>query len=356
MIPRLQAPGHESHWQSELRSAFRDARALLEFVGVPAQACGLSAEAAARFACLVPRPFARRIRHGDAHDPLLKQVLPSRAELIEDPRFSTDPVGESRCEPVPGLLHKYAGRALLTATGACAVHCRYCFRRHFPYSAAGPSSRDWSAVIDYLRADESLHEVVLSGGDPLVLTDRRIAQLLGELEHIPHLRRVRIHTRLPVVLPCRVEPELLALLAACTRPIVIVLHANHPNELDFEVAHACTQLRAIGASLLNQSVLLAGVNDDASTLADLSERLMDIGVVPYYLHLLDRVAGAVHFEVDDSRARELQTALSRRLPGYLVPRFVRECAGDAAKLPLVWSRHSGFGAGEYPYIPTSGTG
>jgi len=261
-------------------------------------------------------------------------VLPRAAELDEVPGFTTDAVGDGAARAATGVIHKYAGRSLLIATGSCAVHCRYCFRRHFPYADETAAAGRWRDALAHLAADAASEEVILSGGDPLSLSTARLAELTDGLAEIPHVRRLRIHTRLPVVLPERVDESLVDWLAGLALERVVVLHANHANELDESVAAACRRLRDTGAVLLNQAVLLRGVNDDADVLATLSARLMACGVLPYYLHQLDRVAGAAHFEVEDARAGTLVEALRARLPGYLVPRLVREIAGADSKTPL----------------------
>lgn len=332
MIPRSARPDHAADWQQALARGFRSASGLLEFLGLPPEPGAGAGERL--FPTRVPRGFAARMRPGDRHDPLLLQVLPLAAEAETVPGFVSDPLAEQSAMPVPGLLHKYRGRALLTVTGACAVHCRYCFRRHFPYAEANPGAGDWQGALDYLRADPDIREIILSGGDPLSLSDERLADLIGRLEAIPQLTRLRLHTRLPVVLPERVTGALCARLAESRLDGVCVLHVNHPAELDATVDTALARLRAAGLTLLNQSVLLRGINDDADTLAGLSERLFAAGVLPYYLHQLDPVAGAAHFAVPDDRARALAAALRARLPGYLVPRLVREQAGEPAKTPL----------------------
>jgi EF-P beta-lysylation protein EpmB len=286
------------------------------------------------FPLRVPRGFIARMRRGDPNDPLLLQVLPQARELGEVAGFTSDAVGDLAARAANGVLHKYEGRALLVATGSCAVHCRYCFRRHFPYAEQTAAAARWTEAIAHVQADESIAEVILSGGDPLSLATTKLAELTRALAPVRHLRRLRIHTRLPVVLPERIDDEFSRWLAASPWPTTVVLHANHAQELDASVAAACARMRDSGAVLLNQAVLLRGVNDDASVLADLSERLFDYGVLPYYLHQLDRVAGAAHFEVDDARARNLIDELRTRLPGYLVPRLVREIAGARAKTPL----------------------
>jgi EF-P beta-lysylation protein EpmB len=293
--------------------------------------------AAAAFPLLVPRGFANRMRPGDPDDPLLKQVLPLGAELTMAPGFVNDPVGDLASRAVPGVLHKYQGRALLITTGACGVHCRYCFRRHFPYAQESTTATHWEMALEYLRQDTSINEVLLSGGDPLSLNDRRLAQLTSGIESIPHIRRLRIHTRQPIVLPERVDSGFCEWLASIRLQKVMVLHANHANEIDTSVRAACRKITECGVTLLNQSVLLAGVNDHTDALADLSESLFAAGVLPYYLHLLDRVQGAAHFEVDTERAVALISALTERLPGYLVPKLVREISGERAKTSVTFA-------------------
>jgi EF-P beta-lysylation protein EpmB len=232
------------------------------------------------------------------------------------------------------VLHKYRGRALLITTGACAVHCRYCFRRHFPYTEAHAADNEWEDAVKVIAGDTTLREVILSGGDPLTLTTNRLARLVHKLEAIPHVSRLRLHTRLPIVLPARVEDSLLELLARGRLKSVLVVHANHPNEIDDEVAAALARLAGAGIALFNQAVLLRGVNDDAAALTELSEVLFEAGVTPYYLHLLDRVQGAAHFEVDIDTARALHRQLRENLPGYLVPQLVQEVAGEPFKQPV----------------------
>jgi EF-P beta-lysylation protein EpmB len=274
------------------------------------------------------------MRRHDPADPLLRQILPLAAENEVYPGYSLDPVGDLGARAAPGVLHKYAGRVLLTATGACAVHCRYCFRRHFPYAEANASADRWLGALAHIAADPSVSEVILSGGDPLTLSDRRLAEFAAGLAAIPHVSRLRIHTRLPVVLPERVNDELLAWLGDGRFQTVMVLHANHAREIDHDVRAAARRLRDAGVTLLNQSVLLRGVNDNADALAELSEALFAAGVLPYYLHMLDRVQGAAHFDVDEAAARDLVGELNARLPGYLVPRLVREIAGAPGKVPV----------------------
>jgi EF-P beta-lysylation protein EpmB len=332
MIPVKRLPAQPVRWQELWRDAVRDPRELLDLVGLSHRA-DLVAEDAG-FAMRVPRGFVARMRKGDARDPLLLQVLPQAAELGDVPGFTRDAVGDLASRAAHGVLHKYEGRALLVATGSCAINCRYCFRRHFPYAEETAAAGRWRESIDLIAEDASIREVILSGGDPLSLSTAKLGELTGRLATIEHVKRLRIHTRLPVVLPERVDDELEAWLRRLPMQRVVVLHANHPNELDGSVAGACARLAGTGTTLLNQSVLLRGINDDADTLQALSERLFTCGVLPYYLHQLDRVEGVAHFEVDDSRARALMDAVRTRLPGYLVPRLVREVAGAPSKTPL----------------------
>ncbi len=321
-------------WQQAWRDAVRDPRELLTLVGLEPAALAISDAAAAQFPLRVPRGFVARMRRGDPADPLLRQVLPLDDEMQPVPGFSADAVGDGAARAGRGLIRKYRGRALLVATGSCAINCRYCFRRHFPYAEETAAAAGWREAIDAIAADAGIDEVILSGGDPLSLATTKLAQLTDALAAIPHLRRLRIHSRLPVVLPERIDAELLAWLQSLPWPVTVVLHANHANEFDRGVDAALAAVRAAGATLLNQAVLLHGVNDSEDALAALSERGFEAGVLPYYLHQLDRVAGAAHFEVPDARALELHAALRRRLSGFLVPRLVREVAGDASKRPL----------------------
>lgn len=324
---------HTPTWQQELAEAVTRPEELAEILELPPDGLKAAASAAGLFSLRVPRGFLARIRRGDLRDPLLLQILPVAEELAEHPGFQADPIGERAAMRAPGLLQKYRGRALLITTGTCAVNCRYCFRREFPYAEQHQGPR-WSEALAEIARDPSLHEIILSGGDPLSLSNARLASLVHSLTAIPHVRRIRVHTRQPVVLPSRIDAELLRWLRTASLPMVFVLHINHGNEIDGSVAEACAALRSAGVTLLNQSVLLAGVNDDVEVLARLSERLFEAGVLPYYLHALDPVRGAAHFAVDDDRARALAGALAARLPGYLVPRLVREVPEAPAKVVL----------------------
>lgn len=318
-------------WQRLLAESITDPAELLAELELPVDLLPAARAAARVFPLRVPRGFVRRMRRRDPNDPLLRQVLPLGAELQQVEGFGRDPVGDLDSRTASGVLQKYVGRALLIATGACGVHCRYCFRRHFPYADETASMQGWRAALETLRSDVSIREVILSGGDPLSLNDRRLAELVSALAEIPHVVRLRIHTRQVVVQPERVDEALLNWLQRTRLQKVVVVHVNHPREIDADVKAACERLHAAGAHLLNQSVLLAQVNDAATTLIELSETLFEAGILPYYLHLLDRVEGAAHFEVDEARAITLMQALQARLPGYLVPKLVREIPGMTSK-------------------------
>lgn len=321
-------------WRREQATVFTRVDELLAFLELDHTQIPDLDDAPESLALRVPRAFAERMRHGDPNDPLLRQVLPLMAERRQIPGYVADPVADAEAERAPGLLVKYAGRALLMVTGACSIHCRYCFRRHFPYQALGPSQSRLERALDEIARDSTLTEVVLSGGDPLLLDDRRLEALLQDLERIVHLKRLRLHSRVPVASPARLSARLADRLTHGRLASTLVIHANHAHELDDSVRSALLDWRAAGVTLLNQSVLLRGVNDQVDILVELSERLFACGVLPYYLHGLDPVAGSAHFQVSDAEARRLLDGLRARLPGYLVPRLVREIAGAPAKQPL----------------------
>jgi len=321
-------------WQAQWRQAIRDPVELLAIVGLEATDMGVSPEALAQFPLRVPRGFVARMRYGDAHDPLLRQVLPINAEMQPVRGFSFDAVGDGTARIAEGVIQKYQGRALLVATGSCAIHCRYCFRRHFNYSQENAAKHNWRNALAHIAADSTIHEIILSGGDPLSLSTARLTELTDALAHIKHIQRLRIHSRLPVVLPERIDSQLLHWLEGLPWPLAVVIHANHANEFDETVDSALAQLRNTGAQLLNQAVLLRGINDEVDTLAALSQRSFAAGVLPYYLHQLDRVQGAAHFEVSDEHAKALHAELAARLSGYLLPRLVREIAGESGKRAL----------------------
>jgi EF-P beta-lysylation protein EpmB len=318
-------------WRDELRLAVRDAAQLVAALELPVELIEPAKLVGKSFPVFAPWPYIARMAKGDPADPLLRQVLPIADEQAVYPGYSSDPVGDSAATVTPGLLHKYEGRALLITTGACAVHCRYCFRRDFPYSESPKSPDDWQPAIDQIAADKSIDEMILSGGDPLTLVDAHLAELTGRLARISHVRRLRIHTRLPIVIPQRVTADLLDWLRGTRLAPIMVVHANHAQEIDESTANALARLVDAGIPVLNQSVLLKGVNDNAEALIGLSRRLVDLRVMPYYLHQLDRATGAAHFEVPVSRGLELIESMRRALPGYAVPRYVREVAGEAHK-------------------------
>ncbi|WP_110692349.1 EF-P beta-lysylation protein EpmB [Salinicola halophyticus] len=321
-------------WQQQLRDVVRDPVALCQHLALDPNWVLGARTGHELFPVRVPQAYLSRIRRGDPDDPLLRQVLPLDVESDAVQGFVDDPLEERDHTPKPALIHKYPGRALLIASPTCAINCRYCFRRHFPYADNAPSMREWEQTLDYLREDASILEAILSGGDPLASPDRRLATLVERLDAIPHLKRLRIHTRLPVVIPDRVDDALLDWLRKTRLQTVMVLHINHAQEIDEAVVAACARLKGAGVTLLNQSVLLRRINDDVDTLAALSERLFEAGILPYYLHVLDPVSGAAHFDVPDHEARQLMEALRQRLAGFLMPRLVREVPGELSKTPL----------------------
>jgi len=285
------------------------------------------------FKCLATDSYIAKMRPGDINDPLLRQVLPLQEEeqAALQKRGTLDPVGDLNAQTSPGMLHKYKGRALLITTGACAIHCRYCFRRHYPYQQASFSNRRLHDTLNYLNSHDEIDEIILSGGDPLVLDNQRLTHLVSELEAVEHIQTLRIHTRLPLVLPSRIDTGLLDLLKQSRFQIVMVIHANHANELQQEEQERLSALHQAGVILLNQSVLLKGINDEVPTLVALSKRLFQCKTLPYYLHSLDPVAGAMHFEVDKTTALNIKQEMDAQLPGYLVPKLVEEIAGKQSK-------------------------
>lgn len=320
-------------WQQALNEAFTDVETLCRHLQIAPDSLPLLSEIKA-FPLRVPRGFVDCMEPGNPRDPLLRQVLPLQDESRDYPGYSHDPVGDLNAVATPGVIHKYHGRVLLIVTGACAIHCRYCFRRNFPYSELQLSTQKWQQATDYIASHAEISEVILSGGDPLLLSDDKLGLLLRRLGGISHLKRIRIHSRVPVVLPSRITQPLLDSLRDTGKQIVLVMHANHPNELSAEVGSACAQMRQRGITLLNQSVLLKDINDDGVELCCLSERLFAFGILPYYLHLLDHASGTGHFAVEEDRAKQIVQHLHTHLPGYLVPRLVKEQAGAAYKLPV----------------------
>jgi EF-P beta-lysylation protein EpmB len=332
-IVTLNTPSRED-WLSQLADVITDPDELLRLLNVDADENLLAGREAKRlFPLRVPRAFAARMQKGNPNDPLLLQVLTSQQEFVAAPGFSTDPLEEQH-SVVPGLLHKYRNRALLLVKGGCAVNCRYCFRRHFPYADNQGNKRNWQTALDYIVAHPELDEIIFSGGDPLMAKDNELTWLIDALEAIPHIKRLRIHSRLPIVIPARITDTLTARFANSSLQILLVNHINHTQEIDDEFRLAMRKLKRAGVTLLNQSVLLRDVNDNAQTLAKLSNALFDAGVMPYYLHVLDKVQGAAHFMVSDDEARAIMRELLTLVSGYMVPKLAREIGGEPSKTPL----------------------
>jgi len=323
-----------SNWKKELSNATTSVSALLDRLDLSQHVNKVDLKP--DFTCLVTDSYINKIKPGDFNDPLLQQILPLQAENNIKIQIggSTNPVGDIEALVTQGLLHKYHGRALLISTGACAVHCRYCFRRHYPYQQSAFSSKALQDVLNYLEKHTEIEEVILSGGDPLILDNEKLAQLFARLETLNHIQTLRIHTRLPVVLPTRIDDGLLNLLGSSRFDIVMVIHANHADELQKTEQDKLQQLNHAGVTLLNQSVLLKGINDNADTLITLSKQLFRCKTLPYYLHLLDPVKGAMHFDTSAEIALSLKQKMEQQLPGYLVPRLVQEIAGNQSKTAI----------------------
>jgi EF-P beta-lysylation protein EpmB len=326
-----------SAWQTALTQAVTDPLELLTLLELDLGLLESAKVAAHSFPLLVPRGFLARMQKGNLKDPLLRQVLPLGIETSvpsSSSGYEVDPLQESKFNPIPGLLHKYQGRVLLTLVGTCAINCRFCFRRHFPYAENNPGSAGWEKALNYIAKDPSISEVILSGGDPLIVTDRVLQAFTDRLNDIPHIQRLRIHSRLPIVLPERITPELIQWISQLKQKPVLITHCNHPQEINHEVKKAILALKEAGVVLFNQSVLLKGVNDSVETLVALSEALFEIGLQPYYLHTLDKVQGTAHFDLDLQIAQKLHSKMNQQLPGYLVPKLVCEQAGALAKISL----------------------
>ena len=317
------------NWQDILATGFSSAKDLLDFLQLSeVPSCNKSEQ---EFVTRVPLGFAKRMQVGNPNDPLLLQVLAKPEEQLVAKDYSKDPLLERQKNPLAGLIHKYHGRVLLTVTGACAINCRFCFRRHFPYSENNPGRAGWQQTFAYIKNNPDIHEVILSGGDPLLAPDSLLEYLITEISKISHVNTLRIHTRIPVVLPERINSSLLAILASMRLNLVVVLHCNHPQELNADVAKACGALKGVGAHLLNQAVFLRGVNADLVTLESLSHKLFAYNVLPYYLHLLDKTQGTQHFAIPNSRALAIYKELQGKLSGYLLPKLVTEEPGKLSK-------------------------
>ncbi|MDO7467363.1 EF-P beta-lysylation protein EpmB [Acinetobacter baumannii] len=325
----------EQNWQSQLSDLITDPLELLNLLELSTdQLLSGAILASEKFKLRVPRAFVGKMNAKDPLDPLLLQVLPHHLELEEHPEFVTDPLGEEAANQLPGVLHKYKSRFLLTLTGACAVHCRYCFRRHFPYQENLPKNEDWLNIKNYIESNPDINEVILSGGDPLTLSNRKLALWLERLSSLKQVKILRIHSRVPIVIPNRIDEELISLLKNGRLRIILVVHSNHASELDDFTCSKLLQLSEHHITVLNQAVLLKGVNDSAQTLTDLSYRLFEARVMPYYLHVLDKVKGAQHFDLIPSEIDAIYQDVLASLPGYLVPKLVREIAGEKNKTPL----------------------
>jgi EF-P beta-lysylation protein EpmB len=338
MITRSVASVDSITWQEQVSQSIRDPKKLLEWLDLDKKTIesllGGSLKANYNFKLKVPYAYLRRIKKGDPNDPLLRQILPSKEELYAAPGYTKDPLGENKTNLIPGLVHKYEGRILLIVSSNCAVNCRYCFRRSFPYQDNKLGMREWQQALEYINKNKTITEVIFSGGDPLSISDTQLLWLTEEIAKIPHVQRLRVHTRLPVVIPDRITEDCLLWLTSTRLLTSLVIHSNHPKELDDTVESALKNLSEAGVILLNQTVLLAGINDSINILQELSERLYQMKVLPYYLHQLDKVEGASHFEVRDEVAKKLLVGLTAKLPGYLVPKLVREIAGMPSKVPL----------------------
>jgi len=321
-----------SLWQKELAEGFSHVHALCDYLKLSINKDKLLATA--EFPLRVPREFVDRMEQGNINDPLLKQILPVVDEEIIFSGFGNDPVGDVNAMAETGVIHKYQGRVLFITTGCCAINCRYCFRKNFPYADFQLSTQKLDKAIQYIQSDTDITEVILSGGDPLLLSDKKLFSIIHQLEKIEHVTRIRIHSRIPIVLPSRVTLDFCNLLALVKKRMIMVIHANHQNELNNYVKQACMKMEDVGVTMLNQSVLLKNINDNGQQICELSERLFSFGVMPYYLHLLDKATGTGHFEVGESDAVLLMDQVKKQLPGYLVPKLVREEAGASNKLTI----------------------
>lgn len=321
-------------WKKQLSSLVSDPVELCKLLELNGQDTSTLKQVCEQFPLRVPMPYLERMEKGNLRDPLLMQVLPQGQELIETPGYTADPLEEAKFVPVKGLLHKYHGRVLVVMNGSCAIHCRYCFRRHFPYQEHQIGQVQWQSILEYIASDESIEEVIFSGGDPLTCTDSMLAKRCEDLQNIRHISRLRLHTRLPVMIPSRVNETCLSWMTASRLQVVMVIHANHAQEIDAETGSALQRLVKAGVTVLNQAVLLKGINDNADVLAQLCKILFVYGVLPYYLHLFDPVQGAAHFNVEEQRALEIREELQAALPGYLVPKLVVELAHRLNKTAL----------------------
>ncbi|MEI4259794.1 MAG: EF-P beta-lysylation protein EpmB [Candidatus Dasytiphilus stammeri] len=322
-------------WLQQLSDVVTETSQLLQMLNLDHEnILILSDQSRKLFPLRVPRTFIARMRQGDPYDPLLLQVLIKSQEFIKVPSYSSDPLQERDYIVCPGLIHKYYNRALLLVKGSCAVHCRYCFRRSFPYQEHSLNQKNLHSILEYLHRHSEIEEIIFSGGDPLMAKDYELKRIISKLENISHLKRLRIHTRLPVVIPSRITQTLCDILDNAKFQIILVTHINHQQEIDHTFSSQMESLKKSGVTLLNQSVLLRGVNDSSEKLAALSNALFEIGILPYYLHMLDQVEGASHFFVSEEKAQAIMRNLFSRLSGYLVPTLIREVNGKKSKIPV----------------------
>jgi len=329
MIPRTLNAVETSDWKTLLSQSSITLYQLCEYLNIPYDP--LAELAHKEFPLRVPEPYLKKIRKGDINDPLLLQILPQLSEVQTSPEFTKDPLNEADYNPVPGIIHKYSNRILLINSSTCAINCRYCFRKHFPYEHQRRSKKQWAESIDYIRNNPLIYEVIMSGGDPLTMTNAHLREMLDQISTIPHIKRVRIHSRLPIVLPQRIDASFIDIMESFPLQKIMVLHSNHPNEIDQEVGLAIRKLTSTRTQVFNQTVLLRGINDQASILAELNEKLFEYGAIPYYLHLLDKVKGTKHFDIEQTRAQEIMRELLKILPGFLIPRLVREIPEKPSK-------------------------
>ena len=336
IIPVLEPDCQVKSWKILLKQAISDPYHLLSLVGLDSHPIVNEVDTHSNFSMRVPQPFIDKMGYGDPNDPLLRQVLTTQQEAKVVAGFSQDPLAEisGKSAKQQGILHKYHGRVLMLLAQTCAVNCRYCFRRHFPYQDQAAKSDQLAQIYDYLAKNHEISEVILSGGDPLIVSDHYLQQFINQIEAIAHIKRLRIHTRLPVVIPQRITADLCQTLAQSRLKTSMVLHINHANEIDPLLASSVQKLKSSGVIIFNQAVLLAGVNDSIAALSNLFEKGFEADIIPYYLHLLDPVAGAAHFNVEKSRALSLMAGLRNQLPGYLVPRLAQELAGEKSKTVL----------------------
>jgi len=332
IIPQIHAD-LQTRWQKDLREVVTEPEMLLNMLDIAPDDYKQHFKARQLFPVRVPKPFIKRMKKGDINDPLLLQVMPLSEEFVVTEGFSQDPLQE-HTSSVEGLLHKYKSRVLMIVKPGCAINCRYCFRRHFPYQENSPNKQRWQQALHYIAKHKTISEVIFSGGDPLMASDEHLAWLIKQIEQIPHVKRLRIHTRLPVVIPNRITSNLVALLASTALKVTMVLHINHGNEISSDFVDALEPLLQARIPIFNQSVLLKGINDDANILIELSEVMYDAGIIPYYLHLFDQVQGAAHFDVSEKKAVCIAKEMLATLPGFLMPKLVREIAGETNKTPI----------------------